>query len=132
MVVTESAQLCKLFYRHVGLHIQSDPDLPGPDLPEPRFTGRIHFPRYRKLTVFHPEISDTPIYRAKPFPPSIPVNRGPTSSIQARERERERVRERVRENALAGPIEIFKLRHDLCFGFSDNSCHLLLELHSID
>ena len=45
----------------------------------PRFTGRISFPgRYRKLTVFHPDIPGTPIYRAKPFPPSIPVNRGPT------------------------------------------------------
>eukprot|EP00116_Pleurobrachia_bachei_P003415 sb/3463677/ len=49
--------------------IQSDPDLPGPDLPEPRFTG---------LTVFDPDIPGTPIYRAKSFPPSIPVNRGPT------------------------------------------------------
>eukprot|EP00116_Pleurobrachia_bachei_P012960 sb/3473222/ len=26
-------------------NIQSDPDLPGPDIPEPRFTGRINFPR---------------------------------------------------------------------------------------
>eukprot|EP00116_Pleurobrachia_bachei_P005364 sb/3465626/ len=101
--------------------VQSDPDLPGPDLPEPRFTGRIIFPQTRKLTVFDPDIllphtrrnvqrrtlcknfrttgikvpekskiSDppfllahavipgTPIYRAKPFLPSIPVNRGPT------------------------------------------------------
>eukprot|EP00116_Pleurobrachia_bachei_P009428 sb/3469690/ len=37
-----------------------------------------NFPRYRKLTVFHPDIPGTPIYRAKRFPPSIPVNRGPT------------------------------------------------------
>eukprot|EP00116_Pleurobrachia_bachei_P017145 sb/3477407/ len=50
----------------------------GPDLPEPRFTGRIIFPRSRNLTVYHPGIPGTPIYRAKPFPPSIPVNRGPT------------------------------------------------------
>ena len=26
--------------------VQSDPDLSGPDLPEPRFTGRISFPRF--------------------------------------------------------------------------------------
>eukprot|EP00116_Pleurobrachia_bachei_P015364 sb/3475626/ len=64
----------KLLY-FIGL---SDPDLPDPDLPEPRFTGRINLPRSRKLTVFDPDIPDTPIYRAKPFPPSIPVNRGPT------------------------------------------------------
>eukprot|EP00116_Pleurobrachia_bachei_P014244 sb/3474506/ len=59
-------------------YIQSDPDLPGPDLPEPRFTGRIIFPRNSKLIVFDPDIPGTPIYRAKPFTPSIPVNRGPT------------------------------------------------------
>eukprot|EP00116_Pleurobrachia_bachei_P009151 sb/3469413/ len=65
--------------RYSQVSIQSDPDLPGPDIPEPRFTGRINFPRYRKLTVFHPDISGTPIYRAKSFPPRIPVNRGPTT-----------------------------------------------------
>eukprot|EP00116_Pleurobrachia_bachei_P005613 sb/3465875/ len=43
-----------------------------------RFTGSIIFPRNRKLTVFDPDIPGTPIYRAKPFTPSIPVNRGPT------------------------------------------------------
>eukprot|EP00116_Pleurobrachia_bachei_P008431 sb/3468693/ len=59
-------------------YIQSDPDLPGPDIPGPRFTGRINFPRFRKLTVFHPDIPGTPIYRAKSLPPTIPVNRGPT------------------------------------------------------
>eukprot|EP00116_Pleurobrachia_bachei_P013588 sb/3473850/ len=61
--------------------IQSDPDLPGPDLPEPRFTGRIKFPRYRKLTVFHHDIPGTPIYMAKSFPPRITVNRGPTLMV---------------------------------------------------
>eukprot|EP00116_Pleurobrachia_bachei_P016603 sb/3476865/ len=60
------------------LHVQSDPDLPGPDLPEPRFTGTINFPRYRKITVFEPDIPGTPIYRVKLLPPRIPVNRGPT------------------------------------------------------
>eukprot|EP00116_Pleurobrachia_bachei_P018746 sb/3479008/ len=39
-----------------------------------------NFPRYRKLTVFHPDIPGTPIYRAKSFPPRVPVNRGPTVS----------------------------------------------------
>eukprot|EP00116_Pleurobrachia_bachei_P011072 sb/3471334/ len=34
--------------------------------------------RYRKLTVFDPDMPGTPIYRANPFPPSIPVNRDPT------------------------------------------------------
>ena len=58
--------------------VQSDPDLTGPDLPEPRFTGRVNFPQNRKFTVFDPDIPGTPIYRAKSFPPSIPVNRGPT------------------------------------------------------
>eukprot|EP00116_Pleurobrachia_bachei_P009502 sb/3469764/ len=65
--------------KHIYI-LQSDPDLPGTDLPEPRFTGRIIFPRNSKLTIFYPDIPGTPIYRAKPFPPSIPVNRGPTVS----------------------------------------------------
>ena len=64
--------------------VQSDPNLPGPDLPEPRFTGRIIFPRNKKLTVFHPDIPGTPIYQAKPFPPSISVNRGPTVTTNCR------------------------------------------------
>eukprot|EP00116_Pleurobrachia_bachei_P001854 sb/3462116/ len=33
--------------------IQSDPDLPGPDLPEPRFTGRVNFPQNRKFTKYY-------------------------------------------------------------------------------
>eukprot|EP00116_Pleurobrachia_bachei_P006770 sb/3467032/ len=36
------------------------------------------FPQNMKLTVFDPDIPETPIYRAKTFPPSIPVNRDPT------------------------------------------------------
>eukprot|EP00116_Pleurobrachia_bachei_P011377 sb/3471639/ len=45
----------------------------------PRFTGRMKYPKNRKLTVFDPDIiPGTPIYRIKPFPPSIPVNRSPT------------------------------------------------------
>eukprot|EP00116_Pleurobrachia_bachei_P014234 sb/3474496/ len=36
--------------------IQSDPDFPGPDLPEPRFTGRVNFPQYGKMTVFDPDL----------------------------------------------------------------------------
>ena len=62
----------------IKLEVQSDTDLPDPDLPEPRFTGRIIFPRNRKFAVFDPDIPGTTIYRAKPFPPRIPVNRGPT------------------------------------------------------
>eukprot|EP00116_Pleurobrachia_bachei_P014253 sb/3474515/ len=42
-----------------------------PVLPEPQFTGRIHFRRYRKLTLF--DYVDT---GQNPFHPSIPVNRG--------------------------------------------------------
>eukprot|EP00116_Pleurobrachia_bachei_P016302 sb/3476564/ len=34
---------------------QSDPDLVTPDLVTPRFSDMINFPRYRKLTVFHPD-----------------------------------------------------------------------------
>eukprot|EP00116_Pleurobrachia_bachei_P016594 sb/3476856/ len=63
---------------HADSDRSSDPDLPGPDISEPRFTGRMNFPRYRKLTAFYPDIPGTPIYRAKSFPPRIPVNRGPT------------------------------------------------------
>eukprot|EP00116_Pleurobrachia_bachei_P018858 sb/3479120/ len=47
---------CNLIY-YLTLTQQSDPDLPGPDIP------------------------GSPIYRAKHFPPRIPVNRGPTVLI---------------------------------------------------
>eukprot|EP00116_Pleurobrachia_bachei_P016143 sb/3476405/ len=76
LVVTKN--FTKKFFMSLSGPIQSDPDLPGRDIPEPRLTGRINFPRYRNLTVFHPDIPGTPIYRAKSFPPRIPVNRGPT------------------------------------------------------
>eukprot|EP00116_Pleurobrachia_bachei_P014324 sb/3474586/ len=60
----------------------------GPRFTGPRYTGtpiyrEIKFPQYRKLMVFDPDIPGTPIYRAKPFPPRIPVNRGPTRSFPA-------------------------------------------------
>eukprot|EP00116_Pleurobrachia_bachei_P002946 sb/3463208/ len=67
-----------LFYYPFLDSIQSDPIYRAPDLPEPRFTGRVNFPQSRKFKLYHPGIPGTPIYRAKPFPPSIPVNRGPT------------------------------------------------------
>ena len=38
------------------LVVQSDPDIPAPDIPEPRYTGSISFPRYRKLSLFYPYI----------------------------------------------------------------------------
>eukprot|EP00116_Pleurobrachia_bachei_P009569 sb/3469831/ len=41
--------------------LQSDPDLVTPDLVTPRFSDRINFPRYRKLTVFDPDLVPTPI-----------------------------------------------------------------------
>eukprot|EP00116_Pleurobrachia_bachei_P005568 sb/3465830/ len=66
-------------FRQTALVVQSDPDLPGPDLPEPRFTGRVKFPQNRKFTVFHPDIPGTPIYRAGVPVNRGPVNRGPTS-----------------------------------------------------
>ena len=49
------------------------PDLTGSDLPEPRFTGRINFPRYRKLTVFDPDLQGKTL-----SPEHSAVNRGPT------------------------------------------------------
>eukprot|EP00116_Pleurobrachia_bachei_P005265 sb/3465527/ len=36
--------------------LQSDPYLVTPDLVTPRFSDRINFPRYRKLTVFDPDL----------------------------------------------------------------------------
>eukprot|EP00116_Pleurobrachia_bachei_P008303 sb/3468565/ len=41
--------------------VQSDPDLVPPDLVTPRFSDRINFPQYRKLTVFDPDLVATPI-----------------------------------------------------------------------
>eukprot|EP00116_Pleurobrachia_bachei_P006595 sb/3466857/ len=40
----------------VNYCIQSDPDLVAPDLVAPRFSERINFNRYRKLTVFDPDL----------------------------------------------------------------------------
>ena len=51
-----------------------DPDLLGPDLPEPRFTGRIHFLRQMKLMKFDPDIRGRNL-----SPPSPPINWGPTA-----------------------------------------------------
>eukprot|EP00116_Pleurobrachia_bachei_P018498 sb/3478760/ len=41
--------------------VQSDPDLVPPDLVTPRFSDRINFPRYRKVTVFDPDLVPSPI-----------------------------------------------------------------------
>eukprot|EP00116_Pleurobrachia_bachei_P007808 sb/3468070/ len=41
--------------------VPSDPYLVTPDLVTPRFSDRINFPRYRKLTVFDPDVVPTPI-----------------------------------------------------------------------
>eukprot|EP00116_Pleurobrachia_bachei_P007759 sb/3468021/ len=50
-------------HRHCStwLLLQSDPYLVTPDLVTPRFSDRINFPRYRKLTVFDPDLVATPI-----------------------------------------------------------------------
>eukprot|EP00116_Pleurobrachia_bachei_P012008 sb/3472270/ len=37
----------------------SDSDLVPPDLVTPRLSDRINFPRYRKLTIFDPDLSDS-------------------------------------------------------------------------
>eukprot|EP00116_Pleurobrachia_bachei_P002964 sb/3463226/ len=60
------------------LYIQSDPDLGAPDLGTPRFRDRILFPRYRKLTLFDPDLVDTPDLVDKNLPPRVSLNRGPT------------------------------------------------------
>eukprot|EP00116_Pleurobrachia_bachei_P017909 sb/3478171/ len=41
--------------------LQSDPDLVPPYLVTPRFSDRINFPRYRKVTVFDPDLVPSPI-----------------------------------------------------------------------
>eukprot|EP00116_Pleurobrachia_bachei_P012845 sb/3473107/ len=43
------------------IFVQSDPDLVTPDLVATRFSDRINFPRYRKLTLFDPDLVATPI-----------------------------------------------------------------------
>eukprot|EP00116_Pleurobrachia_bachei_P006897 sb/3467159/ len=59
--------------------IQSDPYLVTPYLVTPRFSDMINFPRYRKVTVFDPDLVPTPIYaHPKSFPPRMSLNRGPT------------------------------------------------------
>eukprot|EP00116_Pleurobrachia_bachei_P017257 sb/3477519/ len=67
----------------LDIYIGSERDTVGPRFTGPRYTGTPIYredkvPRYRKLTVFRPDKPGTPIYRAKSFPPRIPVNRGPT------------------------------------------------------
>eukprot|EP00116_Pleurobrachia_bachei_P009648 sb/3469910/ len=48
---------------NIQFHIilQSDPYLVPPDLVAPRFSDTINFPRYRKLTLFDPDLVPTPI-----------------------------------------------------------------------
>eukprot|EP00116_Pleurobrachia_bachei_P019170 sb/3479432/ len=53
--------------------VQSDPDLP-----EPRFNVVLQYIHTGSAYVYDTDLPGTPIYRAKPFPPSIPVNRGLT------------------------------------------------------
>eukprot|EP00116_Pleurobrachia_bachei_P007986 sb/3468248/ len=43
----------------------SDPDLVPSYLVTPRFSDRINFPRYRKVTVFDPDLVPTPIYMSE-------------------------------------------------------------------
>eukprot|EP00116_Pleurobrachia_bachei_P014629 sb/3474891/ len=60
-------------------YFQSDPDLPGPDLPKTPIYREGQLPPILEINgISPPDIPGTPIYRAKFFPPSIPVNRGPT------------------------------------------------------
>eukprot|EP00116_Pleurobrachia_bachei_P008109 sb/3468371/ len=51
------------------------PRFSAPDLVTPRFSDRINFPRYRKVTVFDPDLVPTPIYA---HPPRMSLNRGPS------------------------------------------------------
>eukprot|EP00116_Pleurobrachia_bachei_P010705 sb/3470967/ len=44
-----------------GVELQSDPYLVTPDLVTPRFSDMINFPRYRKFTVFDPDLVPSPI-----------------------------------------------------------------------
>eukprot|EP00116_Pleurobrachia_bachei_P017576 sb/3477838/ len=57
-------------------YIQSDPDLPGPDLSEPRFTGRIKFPRYGKITAIWPRYTGHPDLPGKNLSPEHPGKSG--------------------------------------------------------
>eukprot|EP00116_Pleurobrachia_bachei_P011130 sb/3471392/ len=61
-------------YLEARTSLQSDPDLPGPDIPEPRLTGRINFPLYFKYNDF--PIYRAPIYRAKTLSPDHPGESG--------------------------------------------------------
>eukprot|EP00116_Pleurobrachia_bachei_P004894 sb/3465156/ len=53
-IINNGTRRTEMFYTPYQCDVSIYPDLPGPDIP------------------------GTPIYREKPFPPSIPVNRGPT------------------------------------------------------
>eukprot|EP00116_Pleurobrachia_bachei_P002139 sb/3462401/ len=58
----EKKHQCGTVQLNLDDQLQSDPDLVTPDLVTPRFSDRINFPRYRKLTVFYPDLVATPIY----------------------------------------------------------------------
>eukprot|EP00116_Pleurobrachia_bachei_P018977 sb/3479239/ len=42
-------------YQPIFCDPPSDPDLVPPDLVTPRFSDRINFPQFRKLTIFDPD-----------------------------------------------------------------------------
>eukprot|EP00116_Pleurobrachia_bachei_P018490 sb/3478752/ len=67
---------CHVLQTKISIYVQSTPIYRAPIYRKPRFTGRVNFPRYRKLTVFHPDIPGTPIYQAKSFPPEDPGKSG--------------------------------------------------------